>query len=72
MCRNWSSLPARRTDHDRPERRGADRPQRAGSQRGDSRLLAAGVLKQTTTGRRHRAFEAVALIDAFEVYAGAA
>jgi Fic family protein len=29
------------------------------------RLLAAGVLKQTTTGRRNRAFEAVDLIDAF-------
>lgn len=29
------------------------------------RLLAAGVLKQTTTGRRNRAFEAADLIDAF-------
>lgn len=36
------------------------------------RLLAAGVLKQTTTGPRDRAFEAVDLIDMFESYAGGA
>jgi hypothetical protein len=30
-----------------------------------SRLIAAGVLKQTTAGRRNRAFEATDLIDAF-------
>jgi hypothetical protein len=36
------------------------------------RLLATGVLKQTTTGRRYRAFEAVDLLDMFESYAGGA
>ena len=70
------SVPTRPTDrllahcpaHRSSPSRAPPRSSAAASKRSTSaicRLLAAGVLEQTTAGRRNRAFEATDLIDAF-------